>query len=85
MKRLCLALFLLGPGAAAAAPPAAGSALQLPPYSPGLDVSSMDRSVDPCVDFFAYSCGGWIKKNPIPGDQPAWAVYLKMFDDTTTM
>ncbi len=36
---------------------------------PALDVNSMDRSVDPCVDFFAYSCGGWIKKNPIPPDQ----------------
>ena len=34
-----------------------------------LDVTSMDTSVDPCADFFAYSCGGWIKKNPIPPDQ----------------
>ena len=25
---------------------------------PALDVTSMDRSVDPCVDFFKYSCGG---------------------------
>ncbi len=52
------------------------------PYSPGLDVTSMDRSVDPCVDFYAYSCGGWQKKNPIPADQSSWGVYSKMQDET---
>jgi putative endopeptidase len=48
---------------------------------PVLDVSSMDKSVDPCVDFFEYSCGGWIKKNPIPPDQASWGVYSKLQDD----
>jgi putative endopeptidase len=48
---------------------------------PALDVTSMDRSVDPCVDFFAYSCGGWIKKNPIPPDQSSWDTYSKMQDE----
>jgi len=51
------------------------------PYSPSLDISSMDRSVAPCTDFFRYSCGGWIKKNPIPGDQSHWDVYSKLEDD----
>jgi endothelin-converting enzyme/putative endopeptidase len=46
-----------------------------------LDVSSMDKSIDPCVDFFAYSCGGWIRKNPIPADQSSWSVYGKLQDD----
>jgi len=48
---------------------------------PVLDVTSMDTSVDPCTDFFAYSCGGWIKKNPIPPDQSSWSVYSKLEDD----
>jgi endothelin-converting enzyme/putative endopeptidase len=48
---------------------------------PALDVTSMDRSVDPCVDFFTYSCGGWIKKNPIPPDQSSWDTYSKMQDE----
>jgi endothelin-converting enzyme/putative endopeptidase len=43
----------------------------------------MDRSVDPCTDFFAYSCGGWVKNNPIPPDQPAWDTYSKMQDENT--
>src|SRR5271157_691947 len=48
---------------------------------PALDVTAMDTSVDPCVDFFAYSCGGWIKKNPIPPDQSSWDTYSKMQDE----
>ncbi|HEY6939309.1 MAG TPA: M13 family metallopeptidase N-terminal domain-containing protein, partial [Terriglobales bacterium] len=51
------------------------------PYSPSLDPASMDRSVDPCVDLYTYSCGGWMKKNPIPPDQASWAVYSKLYQD----
>jgi endothelin-converting enzyme/putative endopeptidase len=50
-------------------------------HEPALDVTSMDRSVDPCVDFFKYSCGGWIKNNPIPPDQSSWDTYSKMQDE----
>jgi putative endopeptidase len=51
------------------------------PYTPGLDISSMDKSADPCVDFYQYSCGGWMKINPIPGDQARWNVYGKLSQD----
>ncbi len=51
------------------------------PYSPSLDVSSMDTSADPCTDFYAYTCNGWIKKNPIPADQASWDVYSKLADE----
>ena len=50
-------------------------------YTPSLDVPSMDRSVDPCVDFYSYSCGGWEKNNPIPPDQSSWSVYGKLYED----
>lgn len=51
------------------------------PYRPSLDVSSMDKSVDPCVDFFRYSCGGWKRADPIPPDRTSWGVYAKLYED----
>jgi putative endopeptidase len=51
------------------------------PYSPSLDLSSMDKSVDPCVNLYEYACGGWRKKNPIPADQTGWSVYGKLYQD----
>src|SRR5262245_27119691 len=51
------------------------------PYTPGLDVNAMDRTADPCGDFYQYSCGGWMKANPIPADQPRWSVYGKLGQD----
>ncbi len=51
------------------------------PYSPSLEVTDLDRSVDPCVDFYKFSCGGWEKNNPIPADQASWSVYAKLTND----
>jgi putative endopeptidase len=51
------------------------------PYTPSLNVNSMDQSVDPCTDFYTYSCGGWKKNNPVPPDQTSWSVYGKLYQD----
>jgi putative endopeptidase len=50
-------------------------------HLPVLDVTSMDTGVDPCADFFTYSCGGWLKKNPIPPDRTSWGVSNKLWED----
>lgn len=34
----------------------------------------MDSSVSPAQNFFLFANGGWIKKNPIPGDQGSWGI-----------
>lgn len=38
----------------------------------GFDPANVDRTVDPCVDFYRYACGGWLSRNPVPPDQPRW-------------
>lgn len=45
-------------------PPVAGSIL-----------SKIDRTVNPCEDFYSFSCGGWLKENPIPEDSSSYGIY----------
>jgi len=50
----------------------------------GLDLALLDRGADPCVDFYAYTCGGWTKNQPIPADRSAWGVAERLQEQNET-
>jgi endothelin-converting enzyme/putative endopeptidase len=54
------------------------SAADQPQPSNGIELDSLDRTIDPCVDFYQFACGGWRKANPIPADKPGWNRYAAM-------
>jgi putative endopeptidase len=42
------------------------------------DLSAIDKTADPCVDFYQFACGNWRKANPIPGDQSRWGRFNEL-------
>ena len=57
------------------------SSSEFPKQIPSFDQTAMDKAVDPCVDFFQYSCGSWMKNNPIPPDQSRWGRFNELADN----
>lgn len=41
---------------------------------------NLNESVDPCKDFFQYSCGSWIKRNPIPSSENRFSTFSQLLD-----
>src|SRR5205823_9838699 len=46
----------------------------------GFSADMLDKSVDPCTDFYAYACSKWQAQNPIPSDRPSWGRFNELQD-----
>ncbi|MBB5331744.1 M13 family metallopeptidase [Tunturiibacter gelidoferens] len=43
-----------------------------------LDLSAIDKTADPCTNFYQYACGNWMKNNPLPADQTHWNQVIQL-------
>ncbi len=77
---LLFTLVLYSAPGSAQAPALAGPASSVPPEIPIFDLNAIDKTIDPCVDFYQYSCGNWMKNNPIPPDQSRWGRFNELFE-----
>lgn len=53
-----------------------GECEAVPPSKAGLDRSNMDFDTAPSTNFYQYSNGKWLEKNPIPAGYPNWNSFL---------
>ena len=44
------------------------------------DSSLIDKSVDPCENFYRYSCNDWFKRNPLPPDQTSYGRFTELYE-----
>ncbi len=47
----------------------------------GIDITNLDKSVSPKVDFYDYACGGWAKQNPLPAAYSRYGSFDKLAED----
>ena len=48
------------------------------PQNGGFSLEMLDKSVDPCNDFYAYACSKWLAQNPIPADRSSWGRFNEL-------
>jgi endothelin-converting enzyme/putative endopeptidase len=78
IKILFFALALAGAAAAQVSYTAAATTQGTSHSYPGFSIRAMDKTADPCNDFYQYACGTWLKENEIPRDRTGWSRFVEV-------
>jgi len=55
------------------------------PLCSGIELGAIDKSVNPCADFYQYACGSWLKNNPIPTTESSWGRFSELHERNQTI
>ncbi len=80
LLRCCLSLFAASVLVSASGQAQTPSTTSAPSELRVFDPTLVDKSVDPCDNFYRYSCNGWFKKNPLPPDQTSYGRFTELYE-----